>query len=32
LALEELVKSFPKSDAAKTAKAKLADLRKTPKK
>ena len=32
LALEELVKSFPKSDAAKTAKTKLADLRKAPKK
>ncbi len=28
LALEELVKSFPKSDAAKTAKTKLAELRK----
>jgi tol-pal system protein YbgF len=32
LALEELVKSFPKSDAAKTAKTKLAELRKAPKK
>ena len=32
LALEELVKSFPKSEAAKTAKTKLADLRKAPKK
>ncbi len=32
LALEELVKSFPKSDAAKTAKTKLADLRKAPRK
>jgi TolA-binding protein len=31
LALEELVKSFPKSDAAKTAKAKLIELRKTKK-
>ncbi|PZR08401.1 MAG: tol-pal system protein [Archangium gephyra] len=28
LALEELVKSYPKSDAAKTAKTRLADLRK----
>jgi tol-pal system protein YbgF len=32
LALEELVKSFPKSDAAKTAKTRLAELRKAPKK
>lgn len=32
LALEELVKSHPKSDAAKTAKTKLAELRKAPKK
>lgn len=32
LALEELVKSFPKSDAAKTAKTRLAELRKTSKK
>ena len=32
LALEELVKSFPKSDAAKTAKTRLADLRKAGKK
>ena len=32
LALEELVKSFPKSEAAKTAKTKLAELRKAPKK
>lgn len=32
LALEELVKSHPKSDAAKTAKSKLADLRKGGKK
>jgi len=32
LALEELVKSFPKSDAAKTAKTKLAELRKGEKK
>jgi len=32
LALEELVKGFPKSDAAKIAKIKLADLRKVPRK
>lgn len=32
LALEELVKSHPKSDAAKTAKTRLAELRKAPKK
>ena len=32
LALEELVKSHPKSDAAKTAKTKLAELRKGAKK
>ena len=32
LALEELVKSYPKSAAAKTAKTKLADLRKAPRK
>jgi tol-pal system protein YbgF len=32
LALEELVKSFPKSDAAKTAKTRLAELRKASKK
>lgn len=32
LALEELVKSFPKSDAAKTAKTRLAELRKGRKK
>ncbi len=32
LALEELVKSYPKSDAAKTAKTRLAALRKAPKK
>ena len=31
LALEELVKTFPKSDAAKTAKTKLAELRKAKK-
>ncbi len=31
LALEELVKNFPKSDAAKTAKTKLAELRKAKK-
>lgn len=32
LALEELVKNHPKSDAAKTAKTRLAELRKAPKK
>ncbi|MFT3707320.1 MAG: tetratricopeptide repeat protein [Archangium sp.] len=32
LALEELVKSHPKSEAAKTAKTRLAELRKAPKK
>jgi tol-pal system protein YbgF len=32
LTLEELVKSHPKSDAAKTAKTKLAEMRKAPKK
>jgi TolA-binding protein len=32
LALEELVKNYPKSDAAKTAKARLAELDKAKKK
>ncbi|HYI01335.1 tetratricopeptide repeat protein, partial [Hyalangium sp.] len=32
LALEELVKSFPKSEAAKTAKTRLAELDKAKKK